>query len=159
YQNAWSFETSSGTFWDGGVVEITDNGGATWTDIGAFALPPYNGTITNTSGNPLGGRPGFVSSRTGYPSLITTSVDLGTTYAGNTVKLGFRIGSDQNTSAPGWFVDNIPFSNLLNTPFLDAVPDPGPCIVAVGDEIPTELAFSLAGPNPAAGNAAFRFAL
>src|SRR4051794_16029943 len=55
-----TFEFENGKF-DGGVVELSVNGGA-FTDIGAGA---YNGTIGGGVGNPLNGRAGFVESSGG----------------------------------------------------------------------------------------------
>jgi len=82
FKHAHSFEASSGTFWDGGVIEISTNGGASWIDIGASASPGYGGTVSGTAGNPLGGRPAYVSQSAGYPALQTVNVNLGTAYLG-----------------------------------------------------------------------------
>ena len=159
-QHAYSFETSGGTFWDGGVIEISDNGGGTWTDIGASVVPGYGGTLSTLAGNPLGGRLAFVSQSAGYPALSVATASLGTTYAGKTVQLRFRLGADQNTGGAGWFLDNLVFTGLLNQPFLDVAVDPGPCTpVAVEAPPPAELAFALAGANPASERSGFRFAL
>ncbi|TMQ70424.1 MAG: T9SS type A sorting domain-containing protein [Candidatus Eisenbacteria bacterium] len=161
FQHAYSFETSGGTFWDGGVIEISDNGGASWTDIGASVSPGYGGTITTISGNPLGGRSGFVGASPGYPGLGLATVNLGTTYAGKTVMVRFRIGSDEAVSDGGWFIDDLQFTGLLNQPFLSVVVDPGPCTPVAADEpsLPAQLSFAISGANPASARADFRFAL
>jgi large repetitive protein len=160
FQHAYSFDASSSTFRDGGVIELSNNGGSSWTDIGASVTPGYGGTLTTVSGNPLGGRSAFAGQSAGYPSLASATASLGTTYAGQTVMVRFRVGSDQATGGPGWTIDNLSFAGLLNTPFLDVVLDPGPCAaVAVGDGLPRELSFALAGANPTTGPPSFRFAL
>jgi hypothetical protein len=160
FQHDYSFEFSSSTYWDGGVVEITQDAGATWTDIGSHITPGYSGTLANNSGNPLGGRPAFGGASPGYPSLATATVSLGTTYANKTVQLRFRVGADESTGDAGWFVDNLVFSGLTNAPFRDVVADATPCTpVAVEDAPPSQLSFAVAGSNPVMGRPAFRFAL
>jgi hypothetical protein len=160
FQHAYSFEFSSGTYWDGGVVEITQNAGASWTDIGSHVTPGYTGTLPTNSCNPLGGRPAFGGASPGYPSLATATVNLGGTYANKTVQLRFRVGADEATGDAGWFVDNLVFSGLTNAPFRDVVADATPCTpVAVEDAPPSQLSFAVAGSNPVMGQPAFRFAL
>jgi hypothetical protein len=87
-------------------------------------------------------------------------VNLGTTYASQTIQIRFRAGCDQATGAAGWSIDNLVFSGLANAPFTDVIADPGPC-VATGVEsgTPVALSFAVAGANPAVGGARFRFAL
>lgn len=160
FQHAYSFEYSSGTAWDGGVVEVTQNGGASWTDIGAQITPGYTATLSNLSGNPLGGRSAFGGASPGYPTLNPATVSLGTTYANKTIQLRFRVGADQNTGDAGWFVDNLVFSGLTNSPFRDVTADATPCTpVAVLAPPPAELSLAIAGGNPALDRPGFRFAL
>src|SRR5439155_8306353 len=122
-QQAYSLETSGGTFWDGGGIEISDNGGASWTDIGASVSPGYGGTITTISGNPLGGRSGFVGASPGYPGLGLATVNLGTTYAGKSVMVRFRIGSYQAVGDGVWLFDALMFMGLLQQQVLSYLAD------------------------------------
>lgn len=49
--------------WDGGLVELTTDGGVTWVDASTLAAVGYTGTIGdagNKAHNPLNGRKGFV---------------------------------------------------------------------------------------------------
>ena len=57
FWHAWSLEPG----FDGGVVEISTDNGATWADVGpsAFTQNGYNGTIDTCCLNPLNGRPAF----------------------------------------------------------------------------------------------------
>jgi predicted DsbA family dithiol-disulfide isomerase len=61
---------------DGGVLEISINGGA-FTDIvasgGSFVAGGYTGTLSVNFGNPLGGRQAWTGNSGGY---ITTTIDL-----------------------------------------------------------------------------------
>ncbi|HKA04748.1 MAG TPA: M36 family metallopeptidase, partial [Acidimicrobiales bacterium] len=114
FRQRYQFEAP---LFDGGVVEITADNGVTWTDIGSLATAgKYNGTLA--AGSPLAGRTAFVNTSAGYPAFLTTIVPLGTAYAGKTVRVRFRIGTDTviGTSG-GWEVDDIAFTGLANEPF------------------------------------------
>jgi len=92
--------------WDGGVVEISTNGGANWTDLGAnMTQNGYNSSMGTGSNNPLGGRAAF-SGASG--SFIQTKVNLAA-YANQTAMFRFRAASDDNTAPAGggWWVDDI----------------------------------------------------
>ncbi len=95
--------------WDGGVVEVSTDGGTTWNDVGQnnFVLGAYNGGLGVSPNNPLGGRAAFTGLQA---TFINSKVSLAA-YAGQSVKIRFRFGSDNNTTAPtapeGWWVDDI----------------------------------------------------
>ena len=62
FKHAFGFEDdSSGGVYDGGILEYSTNSGGTWQDANAlgFTHNGYNGTISSSYGNPLGGRRGF----------------------------------------------------------------------------------------------------
>jgi hypothetical protein len=122
FQHRFAFESGG---WDGGVIEISNNGGASWTDIGVGS---YNGATNAATAAPIGAsRPAFVNRIVGYPNFATVTRNLGTTYAGQTVQIRFRVGSDESTGAPGWEIDNISVSGLANTPFSDLVAESAAC--------------------------------
>ncbi len=133
FKHRWDFETENRSgvtrYYDGGVIEISADGGATWTDIGSLASPGYNATLDNQQGssNPLRGRQAFAGKSPGWPSLLTTKVDLGTTYAGKTVKIRFRIGADDAAAATGWEIDDLSFTGITNTPFPKVIGDRNAC--------------------------------
>lgn len=107
--------------WDGGVLEISTDDGATWSDVGAAV---YTGKLeTKQSDNPLKGRVAFVGKSAGYPAFAPVTLDLGDAYAGKTVRVRFRMGSDEGTASVGWEVDDIAFTGITNTPFPGRVPD------------------------------------
>ena len=120
---------------DGGVVEISSNGGTTWTDASALgATPGYTGTLL--SGSALGGRAAFTGTSPGYPALRLTTLDFGTRFAGQSVLLRFRVSSDGSVANRGWLVDDIDVSGITNTPFPALVVEPSTCTArkAVDDE-------------------------
>ncbi len=136
WSHRYSFERNRSRNWDGGVVEISTDDGATWQDVGAKASPGYGGKIEAADNdNPLAGREAFVSRSTGYPaSFVKESLDLGTEYAGKTVRVRFRIGTDEGGSSPGWEIDDVAFGGITNTPFPSRVPDATSC----GEPAPVE---------------------
>lgn len=98
------FNTEDG--WDGGVVEISTNNGATWSDLGpSFITNGYNGSLG--TGSNLGGRNAFTGTSTGFIQSIANL----SSYAGQSVKIRFRFASDNNTGpatgTPGWWIDDI----------------------------------------------------
>jgi len=110
FRNNFDTEISSGTYWDGGVLEVSApniNGGA-FTDIlaagGNFLSGGYTGQISGIASNPLANRMAWSGNSGGY---INTVVNLGPNVNGQTIKLRFRFGTDENTSAPGWRIDTV----------------------------------------------------
>jgi subtilisin-like proprotein convertase family protein len=108
FRNNYNLEST----FDGGVLEVSSpniNGGA-FTDItdaavgGSFASGGYNGTISTSFSSPIAGRQAWTGSSSGY---ITTVANLGSKVAGQTIKLRFRMGSDNSTSGTGWRVDTV----------------------------------------------------
>ncbi|MEP7014721.1 MAG: dockerin type I domain-containing protein [Verrucomicrobiota bacterium] len=111
FRNSYNLEAGS-AFYDGGVLEISSpniNGGA-FTDItnaavgGSFSSGGYAGTISSGFSNPLAGRQAWSGNSGGY---ITTVANLGPNVAGQTIKLRFRMGSDNTSSATGWRIDSL----------------------------------------------------
>jgi hypothetical protein len=122
FSHRFSFEA---TGWDGGVIELSADGGATWTDIGTGA---YNGATNAATSSPIGAsRPAFVNRMVGWPNFANVNLNLGTTFANQDVKIRFRIGADDSTGAPGWDIDDIAVSGITNTPFTALVPNAGSC--------------------------------
>ncbi|WP_169796440.1 M36 family metallopeptidase [Chondromyces crocatus] len=127
FKHAFKFEFSESTAWDGAVIELSTDGGATWSDLGQYTDPGYPGRITDLSGNPLANRRGFVDESPAWPQYNDMRFDLGTTLAGRTVQVRFRIGTDQAVGDEGWQIDDIAFSGITNSPFPTIVEDGGSC--------------------------------
>jgi hypothetical protein len=101
------------TAYDGGVLEISINGGA-YTDIitagGSFVTGGYNHTAINTGfSNPLlPSRPNWSGiSNSGAGGFETCTVNLPAAGAGVPVQLRWRMGSDNIVSHNGWRVDSV----------------------------------------------------
>ena len=115
FRNNFNTEFSSGTYWDGGVLEVSSpniNGGD-FTDVtepavgGSFVSGGYTGEISGLASNPLAGRMAWSGNSAGY---ITTVVNLGPNVNGQTIKLRWRMGTDLFSAAPGWRIDSLVFT-------------------------------------------------
>jgi hypothetical protein len=104
FRHAYEFEWHSGsTFYDGGVLEYSANGGTSWTDAGTLpATNGYDGVIASGFGNPLQGRSAFVGISHGY---MSSRYDL-SSLSGQNVKFRFRVSSDSSVGFQGWYVDD-----------------------------------------------------
>jgi len=121
FRHRFSFEAGN---WDGGVIEISKDGGATWADIGVGS---YNGSTNAGTNAPIGAaRPAFVARSAGWPNFANVTRNLGTTYANQDVMIRFRAGADDSTGAPGWDIDDIQVTGA-GTPFSSLAPQPASC--------------------------------
>jgi hypothetical protein len=160
FSHNFDFERDATSFYDGGLVELSNDGGTTWTDIGFALSPGYNNTLFNQSGNPLGGHTAYCGQSLSYPSFSTVTANLGTTYQGQTVRVRFRVVTDAGVGAQGWQISTLTFNNITNLPFHALGPNAVDCSpVSVGGPAPQELSFAVSGANPAQGSARFRFGL
>ena len=102
FSHQYSFEAdvAGGIYYDGGVLEISEDNGMTWKDAMSYAgidpgytqviyssvppPPPDAGPVdAGLNANPLGNRPGFAGESPGYPgSWLTTSLDFGMAFVG-----------------------------------------------------------------------------
>lgn len=112
FNHAYGFESNSGgtTFFDGGVVEYSTNGGSSWNDAGSlFTHNGYKGTLASNS-NPLNGRSAFVADSSGY---LSSRLNL-SSLAGQNARFRFRIGSDSTAGDYGWFIDDVHLYNCTS---------------------------------------------
>ena len=125
FEHRFAFELTTQGAWDAGVIEISTDGGGSWTDIGA---PAYNGATNGLTNAPIGAnRPAFIGRNTVWPNFSNVSLNLGAAFANQQVMIRFRIGADDSTGAPGWDIDNIAIGGLVNTPFASLVSQVGVC--------------------------------
>ena len=97
FRHNYDFENG----FDGGVLEISIDGGA-FQDAASFILQGgYNGTISTCCSNPLAGRQAWTGSSGGF---IATSVILP---QGHTIALRWRMGTDNGGFGQGWRIDTL----------------------------------------------------
>jgi hypothetical protein len=91
---------------DGGVLELSTDGGNTFQDIlaagGSFVLGGYNRTISTDRGSPIAGRQAWSGNSGGF---ITTVVNVPAFQS--LVRLRWRMASDSSGSSEGWRVDSV----------------------------------------------------
>jgi subtilase family protein len=98
---------------DGGVAEISADGGATWEDLGLrFISGGYDGVVTTLSENPLGNRLAWTArGQAGVFSPVVINLD---DFAGKKITLRFLAGFDFATGVrdgyTGWFIDDVRIS-------------------------------------------------
>jgi hypothetical protein len=123
-----SFEAQLGQYQDGGVVELSEDGGMTWKDIGdKSSMNGYQGQIYRDNQS-LSLRRAFVGNSVAYPSYMSTTFNLGAAYAGKTVRVRFRLATDDGTGGAGWDIDEVAFMGLSNKPFASRMDHRGMCI-------------------------------
>ncbi|HUD40870.1 MAG TPA: S8 family serine peptidase [Dokdonella sp.] len=91
---------------DAGIVEITADGGQTWTQLTAgLEATPYDGPVSGAFQNPLAGRQAWCGDPRGYVRTVAALDG----YAGRTVQLRFRLGHDRFDHRPGinWAIDDL----------------------------------------------------
>ena len=118
------------TFWhtydlegnyDGGVLEISTNNGASYTDLGAqITSGGYDGPISSSYSSPIAGRQAWTGNK--LASWRQVTVNLGP-YAGQTVKLRYRLACDVSVAATGWYVDDVQVAGVAGpTPTPTSLP-------------------------------------
>ena len=100
--------------YDGAVIEISTDGGSTFTDLGSHITQGgYNGTISTSYQSPIAGRNAWTGGSLGTMSQVV--VDL-SSYVGHTVIIRFRMACDSSVNKTGWYVDDVVVSTSNSTP-------------------------------------------
>ena len=131
------------------MIEISNDDGANWTDLGPeHHLGRLRRPGSRREARWAAGTRGPASARA-IPALTTSVVNLGTTYAGQTVRVRFRKGTDYGTGLAGWSIGSLTVEGNQGPVFRRLVNDATPCALVAADEAPPrELDFALAGANP-----------
>jgi extracellular elastinolytic metalloproteinase len=94
--------------YDGGVIEISTDGGTNWTDLETkMILGYYNSTINLSAGTSLQGKKAYSGS---IPNFIKTDINL-SSFAGQSALFRWRFVSDNGSAVTGWYVDDILVKN------------------------------------------------
>ncbi|HSM52392.1 MAG TPA: hypothetical protein VLA75_13410 [Thermoanaerobaculia bacterium] len=91
--------------YDGGVLEVSFDNGAAWSDVGPgrVLVGPYRtGTVSSSWGNPLAGRNAWCGTSAYFQSIV----DL-TGWEGLSAKFRWRLGTDEGVGTTGWDVDAV----------------------------------------------------
>ena len=108
---------------DGGVLEVSTDGGNSFQDIlaagGTFFRGGYNGTVSTCCGNPLAGRQAWTGNSGGF-----IETDVGDLPTGVPIVLRWRMASDSSGSGEGWRVDDVEIVCERPTPTPTPFPTP-----------------------------------
>jgi hypothetical protein len=126
---------------DGGVLELSTDGGNTFQDIlaagGSFVMGGYNRTIANDRGSPIAGRQAWSGNSGGY---ITTVVNVPNIQEQG--RLRWRMASDTSGGNEGWRVDSLYMTWCVG------MGTPCPTPTATPTPSPTPTATPRATPRP-----------
>ena len=111
FWNHQTLEDSSSGCFDGALVEISTDGGSSWTQIPNDKLltDPYDGVVSSSYSNPLAGRQAWCGDPQDW---LNSVVDLDA-YAGQTVQFRFRVGTDSSVGREGWYLDDVKVQSCM----------------------------------------------
>ncbi len=106
FQNWQSIESVAGGCYDGGLLEVSTNDGASWSQVteDLIVSRDYDGPISGSHSNPLGGLPGWCGDPRDFWERYTVNLS---GWAGETLRFRFRFGTDSSVSRVGWYVDSV----------------------------------------------------
>jgi hypothetical protein len=104
--NLEASEQNQSVGYDGGVLELSSDGGNTFQDVlaagGSFVVGGYNRTIATDRGSPIAGRQAWSGNSGGF---ITTVVDV-PAFQTPSAEVRWRMATDSTGSGEGWRVDS-----------------------------------------------------
>ena len=131
--------------YDGGIVEITTDGGVSWTKLaitptypGTFASDSYS--CTNTPQPPA--NIGFTGSDTAWQGVYTSNL---ASFAGLSSEIRFNLGTDSGVSSTGWYLDDIQVTNASQPTACTTGPAVVPEVSSIASGLP--LLLSKSGNN------------
>ena len=99
-------------YWDGGIVEISTNGGIDFVKI--YPVGGYPHRVTENPASPFDPHsPIYGGDGTGW---LPATFDL-SAYSGQVARIRFRFGSDHYTVEEGWYIDDVAISSATGMPF------------------------------------------
>ena len=126
--NLEASEQNQSVGYDGGVLELSSDGGNTFQDVlaagGSFVFGGYNRTIATDRGSPIAGRQAWSGNSGGF---ITTVVDV-PAFQTPSAEVRWRMATDSTGSGEGWRVDsfNITWCRFDGPPCGTPTPVPTP---------------------------------
>jgi hypothetical protein len=113
FWHTYAFETdqSGSTCWDAGTLEISTDGGGSWSVLpdAAFTAGGFNGTVDTNFQNPIAGKRAWCQGTIGTMTHVTADLSAFAGAAG--AKLRWHEGDDSVGAATGWYVDSVTVAN------------------------------------------------
>lgn len=109
FWHTFAFESAT-TCYDGGTLETSVDGGTTWVVLpdSAFTAGLFNGTVSSSFMNPIGGKRAWCNGTIGAMTQVTANLGA---FAGQTMQLRWHAGDDSSAAVTGWFVDSVSVNN------------------------------------------------
>ena len=141
----WSFRDGLESGYDGGVVEISTNGGSGWTKVAT--IPAYPATFATDSASCAAttqapSRAGFTGNDAAWQGPY--AVDLAP-FADQLVELRFDFGTDPAVTSTGWYVDDVQVTNAARANACTTAPAAVPEVSSAASGVPLLLRRS--GPD------------
>lgn len=119
----WSGSYGGNTWYDGGLVEVSTNGGASWAEVdpsiypGTIRINPNRGgsySCLQSDSFHVDGRPGFVGSSGGWERVevalpVSGSFLVRFAWASGVSSSTTSANTSRSATAPGWYVDDVRF--------------------------------------------------
>lgn len=110
FRNSWNTENT----FDGAVLEIKIGAGA-WQDFitagGSWVSNGYNGTLSTSFQNPLGGRQAWTGNGGGYKDTVG---NIPAAANGQSVSFRWRMASDSSVASTGIWIDGVQIISSFN---------------------------------------------
>jgi choice-of-anchor B domain-containing protein len=98
---------------DAALVEVQVQGSSFWVPLGPqLVTDPYDGQVSTGTGNPLAGQSAWCSDPQDW---LNSVVDL-TTWAGQTVRFRFRVGTNSSVAREGFYLDELKVQGCVGNP-------------------------------------------
>ena len=147
--NLEASDTNPNLGFDGGVLELSTDGGNTFQDIlavgGSFLMGGYNRTISTDRGSPIAGRQAWGGNSEGF---ITSVVSLPLFFPDG--RLRWRMASDTSGSNEGWRVDTVDLTFCQGPPCTPTPPPPTPTATPTVSPTATATVTPTVTPTPTA---------
>lgn len=105
FWNKQTLEDGTNVCYDGGLLEISVNGGLSFNQISNDKLltDTYDGPVSDSYSNPLATKDAWCGDPQDWLNSI---VDINA-YAGQNVMFRFRLGTDSSVDREGWYIDDV----------------------------------------------------
>ena len=131
YQFSSKYENGVYSYLAGGIVELSEDAGMTWSDVTKYANPLYSGKLTEgISDLALSGKQAYYGTNARFPEFDRITLNLFDKLAGKTVRFRFHMANATYLSAAAvteWDIDNVSFEGIDNKPFTSILYDAGKC--------------------------------
>ncbi len=130
---------------DGGIVEISTDGGSSWTKLTVSpvypaSFDPGSGSCANTGQTPA--NVGFIGNDTSWQGPYTVNLSA---FANMPAYIRFQFGTDPGVSSTGWYIDDISVTNASQPTACSTGPASAPEVSSAASGLP--LLVSKSGAN------------